>query len=71
MPTSTITIDVHLDENKVPDKISWHATDSSAVAAQHAKAMMVVVAPVNLARIRSGCGRWPMSGFITTCRRCN
>src|SRR6478736_228969 len=41
MPTSTITIDVHLDENKVPDKISWHATDSSAVAAQHAKAMMV------------------------------
>jgi gliding motility-associated protein GldC len=41
MPTSTITIDVHLDENKVPEKITWQATDSSAEAAQIAKAMMI------------------------------
>lgn len=41
MPTSTITIDVHLDDNKVPEKITWQATDSSAEAAQPAKAMMI------------------------------
>lgn len=41
MPTSTITIDVHLDENKVPESIAWRATDSSAEAAQPAKAMMI------------------------------
>jgi gliding motility-associated protein GldC len=41
MPTSTITIDVHLDENKVPEKISWRATDSSVATAQLAKAMMI------------------------------
>ena len=41
MPTSTITIDVHLDDNKVPEKITWRATDSSAEAAQLAKAMMI------------------------------
>ncbi len=41
MATSTITINVRLDENKVPDQISWSATDSSAEAAQIAKAMMI------------------------------
>ena len=41
MPTSTITIDVHLDEQKVPEKIMWRATDSSAETAQLAKAMMI------------------------------
>ncbi|MBN8720221.1 protein involved in gliding motility GldC [Hydrobacter penzbergensis] len=41
MHTSTISIDVHLDENKVPQEISWSATDSTADMAQHAKAMMV------------------------------
>ncbi len=41
MPTSTITIDVHLDEKKVPEKISWRASDSSAETAQLAKAMMI------------------------------
>jgi gliding motility-associated protein GldC len=41
MTTSTITIDVHLDDNKVPEKITWRATDSSAEAVQLAKAMMI------------------------------
>lgn len=41
MATSTITIDVHLDDNKIPEKITWHATDSSAQAVQLAKAMMI------------------------------
>ena len=41
MPTSTITIDVHLDEKKVPEKITWLATDSNAEEAQLAKAMMI------------------------------
>lgn len=41
MATSTITIDVHLDNNKVPEKITWQATDSSAAHAQLAKAMMI------------------------------
>ena len=30
MNKSTITIDVHTDENKVPDAITWSATDTSA-----------------------------------------
>src|SRR5689334_1484650 len=41
MHTSTISIDVHLDENKVPQEINWSATDSTADMAQQAKAMMV------------------------------
>ena len=41
MQTSTITIDVHLDPNKVPQQISWRASDSTADAAQRAKAMMI------------------------------
>jgi gliding motility-associated protein GldC len=41
MHKSTISIDVVLDENKVPDHISWSASDSSADDAQAAKAMMV------------------------------
>jgi len=39
--TSTITIDVHLDENKVPGQISWKADNSTADEAQIAKAMML------------------------------
>jgi gliding motility-associated protein GldC len=41
MQTSTITIDVELDDDKVPQQISWKATDSSADMAQKAKAMMI------------------------------
>jgi gliding motility-associated protein GldC len=41
MAVSTINIDVHTDENRVPDKISWTATDSMGDNAQKAKAMML------------------------------
>lgn len=38
---STITIDVELDENRVPENIQWQATDSTAVNPQQAKAFML------------------------------
>lgn len=41
MQTSTITIDVHLSDDKVPQQISWKATDSTADMDQRAKAMMI------------------------------
>ncbi|MGV3767335.1 MAG: gliding motility protein GldC [Chitinophagaceae bacterium] len=41
MKQSTITINVALDEDKVPQEINWRATDSTADAAQNAKAMML------------------------------
>jgi gliding motility-associated protein GldC len=41
MGLSNITIDVHTDENKVPDAITWNATDTTADHAQKAKAMML------------------------------
>lgn len=41
MQTSTITIDVQLDPDKVPQQISWSASDSTADVAQKAKAMMI------------------------------
>jgi gliding motility-associated protein GldC len=41
MHQSSIVIDVTLDENRVPDSIAWHATDTTAGQAQHAKAMML------------------------------
>jgi gliding motility-associated protein GldC len=41
MKTSTITIDVHLNENKVPEAITWNASDSTIDQAQKAKAMML------------------------------
>ena len=41
MALSTITIDVTLDQNRVPENISWNATESSADAARKAKAMML------------------------------
>ncbi len=41
MKKSTITIDVMTDENRVPDAISWSATDTGAENAQKAKAMML------------------------------
>ncbi len=41
MNKSTITIDVHLNENKVPENITWNATDTTIQNAQNAKAMML------------------------------
>jgi len=41
MQTSTITIDVHLDDNKVPETIKWKASDSTADDMQKAKALML------------------------------
>src|ERR1051325_809625 len=41
MQQSTITIDVLLDEDKVPVQINWKASDSTADMAQQAKAMML------------------------------
>jgi len=41
MNKSTITIDVHMDENKVPDSIAWSATDTTTKNAQKAKAIML------------------------------
>jgi gliding motility-associated protein GldC len=39
MQKSTITIDVILDPNKVPEQINWHASDSSTEMIQKSKAM--------------------------------
>ena len=41
MNQSTITINVHLDENRVPETISWKASDTTIQDAQKAKAMML------------------------------
>ena len=41
MSKSTITIDIQLDEQKVPEQINWSATDSTADMMQSAKSMMV------------------------------
>lgn len=39
MQQSTISIDVHLDNNKIPELITWAASDSTAEVKQKAKAM--------------------------------
>ncbi|WP_144886798.1 gliding motility protein GldC [Lacibacter cauensis] len=41
MHKSNISIDVYLDEQKVPEQIKWKASDSNADMEQIAKAMMV------------------------------
>ena len=41
MHTSTISIDVHLNKDKVPEQINWKADSSSAEEMQKAKAMML------------------------------
>ncbi|MEO6188085.1 MAG: gliding motility protein GldC [Ginsengibacter sp.] len=41
MTNSTITIDVHLDKEKVPQEITWKADDSTVKEMQKAKAMML------------------------------
>jgi len=43
MNKSTITIEVHTDENKVPDSITWSASDTSVENIQNAKAMILSV----------------------------
>ena len=41
MAVSTITIDVTLDQDRVPEQIIWNATESTADSARKAKAMML------------------------------
>ncbi len=41
MAKSTITIDVELDNDRVPQHILWQATESTAGAPQQAKAVML------------------------------
>jgi gliding motility-associated protein GldC len=41
MPKSTITIDVEMDDTRVPETIRWNASDTTAENAQKAKAMML------------------------------
>ena len=41
MSKSTITINVELDEGRVPQNIEWQATESTVSAPQQAKAMML------------------------------
>ena len=41
MNKSTITIDVHLNKDKVPENITWNASDTTIENAQKAKAMML------------------------------
>ncbi len=41
MAQSSIVIDVHTDENKVPEAISWTASQTTIETAQKAKAMML------------------------------
>ena len=40
MGKSTITINVQMDESRVPESINWTASDTTAEHAQKAKAMM-------------------------------
>ena len=41
MNKSTISVDVFLDEQKIPEKMSWSATQSTMDEPQEAKAMML------------------------------
>lgn len=41
MEKSTITIDIILDPNKIPEQINWQASDSNAEMKQKAKAMCI------------------------------
>jgi gliding motility-associated protein GldC len=41
MNKSTISIDVSMNENRVPESITWNASDTGAENAQKAKAMML------------------------------
>ena len=41
MHQSTINVQVHLDEQKIPQNIQWSASDSTATESQDARAMML------------------------------
>jgi gliding motility-associated protein GldC len=41
MESSTITIKVKLDENKIPHQIEWNATGTTTEATQQAKGLML------------------------------
>ena len=41
MGSSSIVIEVNTDENRIPDGISWRATDTTVAEPQKAKAMML------------------------------
>jgi gliding motility-associated protein GldC len=41
MGKSTIAINIEMDENRVPESISWHASDSTAGDEQKAKAFIL------------------------------
>ncbi len=41
MQQSQITIDIHLDDDKIPQQINWEASNNSSQDAQKAKAMML------------------------------
>jgi len=41
MNKSTITIDVQMDDSRVPESIHWNASDSTVKTVQQAKAMML------------------------------
>jgi gliding motility-associated protein GldC len=41
MKTSTISVEIGLDDSKMPEQIRWSATDSTADMMQQAKAMML------------------------------
>jgi len=41
MNLSSIIIDVQTDQNRIPDSISWKATDTTVADPQKAKAMML------------------------------
>src|SRR3954447_19916636 len=41
MAKSSIVIDVELDEQRIPNKIEWNASDSTMEKAQQAKAVML------------------------------
>jgi hypothetical protein len=41
MKKSTITLDVDLDEKRIPQKIEWQATESTADGKQQAKAFLL------------------------------
>jgi gliding motility-associated protein GldC len=43
MNKSVITIDVLMDDNRIPETIAWQATDAGAENVQKAKAMMLAL----------------------------
>ena len=42
MKKTQITFDVKLDENKIPEKISWSATDGGVLNEKDSKAVFII-----------------------------